>query len=184
MVRTVSAVVLGLALATGAAQASQNDEPKKNYQLASDVSKAVNNYERLSVFDDVNIRANNGVVTLTGKVTQPIKREELEKKVAKVDGVKQLHNNLEVLPLSPSDDQLRLQIARKIYRNENFVLYARQPVGPIHIVVENGNVTLTGVVANDMDRIMAGMAARESLAFSVKNNLKTDAEVQAEREKL
>jgi osmotically-inducible protein OsmY len=182
MVR-ISALVLGLALSAAVVEASQAG-PKKNLQVFDDVVKAVNTYDRYSVFDDVNIGVNDGVVTLTGKVTQPIKRDELEKRVAKVNGVTQVQNHLAVLPQSPPDDQLRLEIARKIYRNQNFELYAQQFVGPIHIIVENGNVTLTGVVANDLDRMMVGMMANQSSAFSVTNKLKTDAEVQANREKL
>jgi osmotically-inducible protein OsmY len=182
MLRTFSAVVLGLAVSAGAAQAS-SVEPK-NLQLFNAVAQAVNTYERYTIFDDVNIGAREGTVTLSGKVTSPLKREELEKRIAKIDGVQQLRDEISVLPLSPMDDQLRSRIARAIYGNENFWVYAQQIPGPIHIIVENGRVTLTGVVANDMDRMMAWSAANQFPAFSVTNNLKTDAEVRAELEKL
>jgi hyperosmotically inducible protein len=182
MLRTFSAVVLGLALSAGLAQAS-SAEPK-NLQLFKDVAKAVNNYERYTIFDDVNISVKDGTVTLTGKVTSPIKREELEKRIAKINGVKQVSDEISVLPLSPTDEQLRFRIARAIYGNENFWAYGQQMPGPIHIIVEDGRVTLTGVVADDVDRMMAWSAANQFPAFSVTNNLKTDAEVRAERENL
>jgi hyperosmotically inducible protein len=182
MWRSFSAVVLGLALSAGVAQAT-GVEPK-NLQLFKAVAKAVNNYERYTIFDDVNIGVREGTVTLSGKVTSPIKRDELEKRIAKVDGVAHVQDEISVLPLSPMDDQLRHRIARAIYGNENFGIYGQQVPGPIHIIVENGRVTLTGVVANDMDRTMAGSAANQFPAFSVTNHLKTDGEVRAELEKL
>lgn len=186
MLRTFSAVVLGLALSAGVAQASgqASSVDPKNLQLFNDVAKAVNGYTRYTIFDDVNISVNDGTVTLTGKVTSPLKRTELEERIAKVDGVSQVRNEISVLPLSPMDDQLRLQLARSIYGNEKYTIYRGQVPGPIHIIVENGHVTLTGVVANDMDRTMIGMTARQVPAFSVTNNLKTDAEARAERERL
>jgi osmotically-inducible protein OsmY len=182
MWRTFSAVVVGLALTARMAQAA-SVEPK-NLQLFNAVARAVNTYERFTIFDDVNIGLQEGTVTLSGKVTSPIKRDELEKRIAKIDGVKQVRDGISVLPVSPMDDQLRHRIARAIYGNENFWVYGQQVPGPIHIIVENGRVTLTGVVANDMDRMMAGSAANQFPAFSVTNHLKTDGEVRAELEKL
>jgi hyperosmotically inducible protein len=182
MYRSFSAVMLGLALSTGVAQAS-SVEPK-NLQTFNAVAKAVNNYERYTIFDNVNIGVTDGMVTLTGEVTSPIKREELEKRIAKVDGVIQVRDEITVLPLSPADDQLRYRIARAIYGNENFWAYGQQMPGPIHIIVEDGRVTLTGVVGDDVDRMMAWSAANQFPAFSVTNDLKTDAEVRAALEKL
>jgi hyperosmotically inducible protein len=181
MKRVLLAAALGASLTVGNAQASVE---RKNLQLFTDVATAVTTYNRYSIFDDVNIAVRDGIVTLTGRVMNPIKKEELEKRVSKVDGVLGVKDDLSVLPLSPTDDQLRHRIARAIYRNENFTQYANQAVGPIHIIVENGRVMLTGVVASDMDRVLAGMAAHQFPAFSVTNRLKTDAEVKAERERL
>ena len=181
MLRTCFAVVLGLAL-SGVVQASSGDP--KNLQLFNAVAQAVNTYDRYTIFDDVNIGAVDGMITLTGKVTSPIKREELEKRIAKIRGVTEVRDAISVLPLSPTDDQLRGQIARAIYGNQNFWGYEQQMPGPIHIIVEDGRVTLTGVVANDVDRMMAWSAANQFPAFSVTNNLKTDAEVRGELEKL
>src|ERR1700682_1454189 len=121
MLRTFSAVVLGLALSAGVARASSVDY--KNLQLFNDVAKAVNGYTRYTIFDDVNIGVNDGTVTLTGKVTSPLKRTELEERIAEINDVSQVRNEISVLPLSPMDDQLRFRLARSIYGNENFTIY-------------------------------------------------------------
>ena len=101
----------------------------------------------------------------------------------KVDGVQQVVNHLEVLPVSTFDDELRYRIARSIYRNSNFWNYAIMANPPIHIIVEHGRVTLTGVVQSNVDRMLARSLATQFGAMSVKNELKTDAEVKELLEK-
>ena len=119
----------------------------------------------------------DGVVTLTGKVTMPYKRDDIEKRIAKVDGVRSVSDQISVLPVSQFDDELRYRIARSIYNNSNFWNYAIMPNPPIHIVVEHGRVTLTGVVQSNVDRMLARSLATQFGALSVTNALKTDAEV-------
>jgi hyperosmotically inducible protein len=114
---------------------------------------------------------------VTGKVTMPYKRDEIEKRIGKVDGVRSVNDQLTVLPVSQFDDELRYRIARSIYNNSNFWNYAIMPNPPIHIVVEHGRVTLTGVVQSEVDRMLARSLATQFGAFSVTNALKTDAEV-------
>jgi hyperosmotically inducible protein len=114
----------------------------------------------------------------------PYKRTDIEKRVAKLDGVTEVQNRIEVLPVSMYDDELRVRIARAIYGNSNFWNYASMANPPIHIIVENGHVTLEGVVNNNVDRMLARSLASGFGTFSLKNDLKTDAEVQAELEKL
>ncbi len=99
-------------------------------------------------------------------------------------GVSSVDNQLTVLPVSPYDDELRFRIARAIYGNTAFWNYAAMPNPPIHIVVQNGRVTLTGVVQNNVDRMLARSLATTFGAFSVKNELKTDAEMKDLLEKL
>lgn len=159
------------------------DAPKKDLQILKEVGTAVDRYTRFTIFDDVNASVKDGAVTLTGKVTMPYKSDDLAKRVAKVDGVRAVQNRLTVLPVSTFDDELRFRIARSIYGNSNFWDYAIMPNPPIHIVVENGRVTLTGVVRSDVDRVLARSLATRFGAFSVTNDLKTDAEVQAALEK-
>ena len=114
--------------------------------MLKDVATAVDRYTQFTIFDDVSAGVKDGAVTLTGKVTMPYKRDDIEKRVARVDGVRAVNNQLAVLPVSTFDDELRYRIARSIYSNANFWNYAIMPNPPIHIVVEHGRVTLTGVV--------------------------------------
>jgi hyperosmotically inducible protein len=136
------------------------------------------------VFDSVHARIDEGTLTLTGKVTMPFKRSDLEQRVRKVKGIQKVDNRLEVLPASKFDDELRNGIANAIYGNSAFVNYANQVNPPIHIVVERGRVTLEGVVANKLDRQLAYSIAAMFPAFAVKNELRTEEEVREELKKL
>jgi hyperosmotically inducible protein len=150
---------------------------RKDLQVFNDISTAVTHYTQFTIFDNVDAVVKDGLVTLTGDVTMPYKRDDIEKRVAKVDGVRQVTNQIKVLPVSQSDDQLRYRIARAIYNDPNFWNYAIGPNPPIHIIVDHGHVTLTGVVNNNTDRTIARSLAHQFPAMSVKNDLKTDAEV-------
>ena len=156
---------------------------RKDFQVLKDVATSVKRYTQFTIFDDVSASVKDGVVTLTGKVTMPYKRNDIEKRVAKVDGVRSVSDEITVLPVSQFDDELRYRIARSIYNNSNFWNYAIMPNPPIHIVVEHGRVTLTGVVQSNVDRMLARSLATQFGAFSVTNELKTDAEVRDALEK-
>jgi len=180
----ISAVLFLLAGVAGAQPSGENAEPpRKDLQVLKDIASAVDTYTRFTIFDDVNAAVKDGSVMLTGKVTMPYKRDEIEKRVVHVDGVHTVVNQIAVLPVSTFDDELRYRIARSIYSNSNFWNYAIMPNPSIHIVVENGRVTLTGVVQSNVDRVLARSLAAQFGAFSVTNELKTDAEVQATLEK-
>jgi hyperosmotically inducible periplasmic protein len=170
-------VVLALSAPTWAAD-------RKDLQVARDVQKQVLTYPQFSVFDTVHMQIDEGVVTLLGKVTMPYKKNDLEKRVAKIDGVHQVVNRITVLPVSTFDDELRFRIARAIYGNSNFWNYGSMVNPPIHIIVENGHVTLDGVVNSNTDRMLARSIASSFGAFSVTNDLKTDAEAEQELERL
>jgi hyperosmotically inducible protein len=172
------AVAAGLLLAANVTLAAQTSEgDRKDFQVAKDIAKTVQRYTHFTIFDDVSANVKDGMVTLTGKVTMPYKRDDIEKRIVKVDGVRGVHDQIEVLPVSQFDDELRYRIARSIYNNSNFWNYAIMPNPPIHIVVEHGRVTLTGVVQSEVDRALARSLAAQFGAFSVTNALKTDAEV-------
>ena len=156
---------------------------RKDLQVFNDVAKSVNRYVHFTIFDDVNAKVVDGVVTLTGRVTMPYKRDDIMKRVADVDGVREVRDNIQVLPVSQFDDRLRYQIARAIYGNPNFWNYAIGPNPSIHIVVDHGHVTLTGVVNNNVDRMLARSLVTQFGVMSVKNNLKTDAEMHEALEK-
>lgn len=175
----VSAVAAVVMLSASVASAGD----RKDLQVLKDISNTVNRYTQFTVFDDVNASVKDGVVTLTGKVTMPYKRDDIAKRVAKVDGVEQVQDQITVLPVSTFDEALRVRIARAIYRSPSFWNYAAMANPPIHIIVENSRVTLTGVVQSNVDRMLARSLATQFGALSVTNDLKTDAEIKAELEK-
>ena len=166
-----------LAVALVAHTAAAQEVQRKDLQVARDIEKSVVNYSFFTIFDDVSAQVDNGVVTLRGKVTQPFKRDDLLKRVWRVDGVAQVVDQVTVLPLSGFDDQLRYRVARAIYGNSNFWNYAIMANPPIHIVVEGGRVTLTGVVQSNVDRMLARSLATIPGVMSVKVDLKTVEEV-------
>lgn len=181
MLRRLATAVAVMVLVPGVLFAQAE---RKNLQVFKDVADQVNRYPRFTVFDDVRIDVNQGMVTLTGAVTMPYKADDLGKVVARVKGVTGVKNEIKVLPVSLFDEQLRYRIARGIYGNPGFWQYAAMANPPIHILVENGHVTLTGVVNNNVERMLAQTIASSSSAFSVSNKLKTDAEAKADMEKL
>ena len=107
----------------------------------------------------------------------PYKKDDLERRVAKVAGVTAVDNKIGVLPVSTFDDELRFRIARAIYSNSSFWNYAAMANPPIRIVVNGGRVSLEGVVQSNVERQLARSLASGFGAFEVKNELKTDAEV-------
>jgi len=127
---------------------------------------------RYSVFDNLAYRVDGNKVTLFGQVTQPILKQDAERSVKNIEGVTAVDNQIEVLPLSQNDDQLRTALYRAIYSVAGFQKYTIQAVPPVHIIVKNGNVTLVGVVATQMDKTLAETSANTVPGvFSVKNEL-------------
>jgi hyperosmotically inducible periplasmic protein len=180
--RIVSTVLTVALVLTGTAAFA--DTGRKDFQILNDVAREVRRYASFTIFDTVDATVQNGVVTLTGKVTMPFKATDIERRVAGVDGVAAVDNRLEVLPVSTFDDELRYRIARAIYGNVNFWQYAAMVNPPIHIVVERGHVTLTGTVGTNVERVLARSLASSFGAFSVNNDLRTDAEVIAMLERM
>ena len=183
MFRKILLAAAILTLSSGAAFADLVPE-RKTLQVVNDITSRVRQYSRFTIFDDVNVRMENGVATLSGAVTMGFKRDDIARLVAAVPGVASVNNQLTVLPTSPFDDELRHRIARAIYGNANFWNYAAMPNPPIHILVINGHVTLTGVVQSNVDRMLARSLATNFGAFSVTNQLKTDAEMKELLEKI
>ena len=130
-----------------------------------------------SVFDWLEAEVKpDGAVTLSGQVVRPTLKDDAEKNVKKLEAATKVMNNIEVLPLSSMDDQLRVAAYRRIYNFESPLFrYATWSSPPIHIIVRNGHVALKGIVANQMDSQLAYMAAREVPgAFDVKNELQIE----------
>ncbi len=181
MLRKLGALVVGLTLSAAVATAAVD---KKDFQVIKDIQNTVNRYTHFTIFDDVSARIDNGVVTLSGAVTMPYKKSDIVKRVAKVDGVVKVQDRISVLPTSMFDDQLRYRIARAVYRDPSLQMYGIGPNPPIHIVVDHGHVTLTGIVNSDFDRTVAGsIVATQFGVMSLKNELKTDKEVKEELER-
>lgn len=178
---TASSLVLALACpAVAQTNALPPMPPQTALQIFRSVQRQVLTYPHFTVFDSINAQVKDGTVTLTGKVTMAFKRKDLEERVSSIKGIKGVNNQIEVLPASQGDDQLRNGIANAIYGNSAFANYANQVNPPIHIVVERGRVVLEGVVANNVDRALAYSIASMFQAFSVKNALRTEEEVKKE----
>ena len=125
------------------------------------------------VFDNLAYKVDpDGTVTLLGQVALPTLKSDAENAVKRIEGVEKVVNNLEVLPTSGNDDRIRRATYRAIYGNSVLSQYQLRAVPPIHIIVNNGHITLEGVVARQMEKQVAGMQANGVPgAFSVTNNL-------------
>lgn len=128
------------------------------------------------VFDNLGYRTSaDGVVTLVGQVVRPTLKSDAENAVKHIEGVERVDNQIQVLPVSPMDDQIRMATYRAIYGNSSLAPYSVRAVPPIHIIVSGGHVTLEGAVATQMDKQMAEMQAKSvPNVFSVTNNLQVD----------
>ena len=162
--RFLGRVLMAAALlaGTGIAGATTHDRTtgsRSDAEIAKSITHEIRMYPRYSIWDDVSFRVVNGQVDLLGVVNQPYKKADIHRLVQRVEGVTSVTDEIKVLPLSPNDDRLRLRIARAIYGDPVMNRYALNPLPTIHIIVENGQVTLTGVVANQMDKNIAGIRA-------------------------
>jgi hyperosmotically inducible periplasmic protein len=181
MLKKAVAALFVLTMFGGSVASAQE---RKGLQIFRDISDQVNRYSQFTIFDNVEASVTQGHVVLEGWVTMPYKKNDIERRVRKVEGVTTIDNKIDVLPVSQFDDELRFRIARAIYGNSSFWNYAAMANPPIHIVVNRGRVTLTGVVQSNVERMLARSLATGFGSFEVKNNLKTDEEVKAELEKI
>jgi hyperosmotically inducible periplasmic protein len=125
-----------------------------------------------SLFDHLAFRIDGSTVTLMGKVTRPTLKSGAENVVEDIEGIDEVKNEIEVLPVSPNDERIRMAAYRAIYGQDALSRYAIQAVPPIHIIVGNGNITLEGVVNTEAEKNIAGVQAKSvNGAFSVENNL-------------
>jgi hyperosmotically inducible protein len=169
-------LIIALALAgVGIAGATSNGS-YSDVDIAQKLTHEIRMYPWYTIFDNISFRVNEGAVELGGQVSEPYKKADLGRIAQRVPGVTSVSNDLEVLPLSPMDNQLRWQVARAIYRDPVLSQYALQPIPPIHIIVDNGHVTLEGVVSTEMQRNVAGIRANGAgLSFGqVTNNLRVE----------
>ena len=192
--RCQQAVVLGICLATALATVQDlypvamkdSKDAKPKVLTGRDPSQIQRRLERevrhelvtlpyYDVFDNLEYRVDGSQVTLSGQVVRPTLKSGAENVVKNIEGVEKVTNNIEVLPLSPNDDRLRVAIYRAIYGHPALQRYSVRSVPPIHIIVKSGSVTLEGVVANEGDKNIANIQANGvSGVFSVKNNLRVE----------
>lgn len=126
----------------------------------------------LTVFDDISFRVDGSTVTLFGEVTKPVLKSDAGNVVKGVEGVTRVDNEIEVLPLSPMDNGIRMREARAIFGYPALQRYGMGTMPSIRIIVKNGNVTLVGAVQSDMDKQLAYTRANGVPGvFSVKNEL-------------
>ena len=180
VMKSIARIALAVALTLGfAPRVFADDEAsigRPNLAVFKDVSNQVLGYVNFTVFDDISAAVEDGIVTLTGQVTMPYKKEDIARRVSRVAGVNVVQNKIQVAPVSIFDVELRFRIARAIYGNPAFWHYANMAQPPIHIVVENGHITLTGRVGTQVEKSLAFAAAHVPGSFDVKNDLKIDRE--------
>ena len=165
-----AALFVAALLTPALARAQSSDE-----DLLRQVLSAVRGYTQFTIFDDINVAVSDRAVTLTGRVTMPYKRNEIGARVSKIDGVRDLVNDIQVLPVSIEDSRIRQRVAQAIYGNSTFWQYASMVNPPIHIVVERSRVTLTGCVTSEVERMLAyALATQVDGALSVTNDLRVD----------
>lgn len=150
--------------------------PKAIQRITKEVRHELVMLPFYGVFDNLAYKVDpDGTVTLLGQVSRPTLKSDAENVVKHIEGVEKVVNNIEVLPTSINDDNIRRAVYRAIYGNSVLAPYQLRAVPPIHIIVKNGHVALEGVVARAMDKQIAGMQANGvSGVFSVENNLQVE----------
>ena len=168
-----------LLLPLGAMAADAKEPQTQAEMVAKEVRHELLMLPNLTVFDDLSYSIAGGpnggaIVTLTGSVTRPVLKMSAVNVVKRLETVDNVVDQIDVLPLSPNDDRIRMAAFRKIYGdNVLSTRYGFRANPPIRIIVKNGNIRLTGVVANEGDRNIAGIRAKEvNGAFAVSNELK------------
>jgi hyperosmotically inducible protein len=169
----LSMILAGAALAETTSTAELNRSSDE--ALAKKVRRELVTLPFLSVFDNLAYSVDDGVVTLQGQVIRPTLRSDAFNVVKRLEGVRQVNNQIEVLPLSPYDDRIRISVLRAVYGFPSLQRYGLGTQPSIRIIVKNGEVTLEGVVANDGDRNVANIRANGVAGvFKVNNNLRVE----------
>ncbi len=155
-------------------------DERTDREVRKDVSQAILTYPHYTIFDSVELGVADGVVVLRGSVLQPYRKNEIEDRIAKIAGVRAIHNEITVQGVSINDARLRREIARAIYDDPRFVQYRNRANPPIHIVVDRGKVRLTGYVASPVEQALIGHIARGFATFGVENLVRVDGETPEE----
>jgi hyperosmotically inducible protein len=182
MIRCSGLLLLGLTLLPWSLGAQQDKKQhhdafvpgdSNESRIAREVRHQLVTLPFYSIFDDLAYRVDGGTVTLMGVTVRPTLKSDAGNVVKNIEGVTQVINNIKVLPLSPMDDQIRMAEYRAIYGDPSLgTRYGYRALPSIHIIVENGHVTLEGVVANQFDKNLINVRANSvPNVFSVTNNL-------------
>ncbi len=177
MVRNILAVVLLLSSITVQSLAQERGAPsaKEEERITKAVRHELLMLPYVGVFDNLAFKVEGRSVTLFGQVVRPTMKSDAENQVKHIEGVEHVDNEIEVLPVSQMDSQLRRRLYRAIYGYPALQKYAIVPQKPIRIIVKNGHVTLEGVVDSEADKNIAGIRANGvSGTFSVENNLRAE----------
>lgn len=169
----------GLAFAGSTDQAAQQSMSSVNQRLdqrlSGEVRHELNMIPQFTVFDNLAYRVDGGTVTLLGQVRDAIVKDSAEARVKRLEGVERVDNQIEILPASFNDDRIRRQVARAVFNDPRLFNYGIQSVPPIHIIVENGHVSLEGMVRTQTDKNDAFIRANGVPGvFSVENNLQVE----------
>lgn len=158
-----------------AAQAQKAVPDRAEERIQKEVRHEILMLPYFGVFDNISYKVEGYNVTLMGQVTRPTLKSDIENVVKRIEGVEKVDNQIEVLPASNMDDQLRVALYRAIYGFSSLERYAMPVIKPIRIIVKNGNVTLEGVVDNEGDKNLANLRANGvSGVFSVTNHLRVE----------
>jgi hyperosmotically inducible protein len=153
-------------------QDKQQNEPRSRQNLIREVRHQLVLLPYYSVFDNLAFRVEGDTIILEGQVVRPTLKSDAEGVVKRIEGVGKVVNNIEVLPVSPMDDQLRRAVYRVIFSEPALSRYSESAVPSIHIIVKNGNVTLVGVVDSEGDKNLVNLRVNGvPNVFSVKNEL-------------
>ena len=177
------ALAIFLAASTAPAQPQTDSHQRNDKKLHDNLVKEVRHQLLLlpyySVFDNLLFKVEGDKVTLMGQVVRPSLRSDAESAVKGIESVSSVDNQIEVLPVSVMDDQLRRAVFRALYGDTALSRYGMSALPSIHIIVKNGNVTLEGVVDSEGDRNLANLRANGvPNVFSVTNNLTVPAGVE------
>ena len=169
--------VAGLQTGQPATQNRRAISPKGEERISREVFHELVMLPRLTIFDHLAYKVDGDTVTLLGQVRTAILKDEAEDAVKEVEGVEHIKNEIEILPISSSDDRIRLAVARAIFSDSRLFRYSLESVPSIHIIVRNGHVALEGAVDNETDKNVAGIKANSVPGiFSVENHLQVQKE--------
>lgn len=170
--RLLLIATVAVAITTLAAAAPKEVSPQAVERIQREVRHEILMLPYFDVFDNITFKVEGYDVTLSGQVVRPTLKTDAERVVKAIEGVEKVDNQIEVLPVSPNDDRIRIRAFRAIYGYSALQRYALPVIKPIRIIVKNGHITLEGVVDSEGDKNLVNMRARGvSGSFSVTNNL-------------